>query len=166
MNAEVNAIAVFNPKLSPIEGYVKFHQCNYHNQAIVEFILKGFPRNSTHACHIHKYGITSLTDPCGSTCDHYNPYNKLHGSQSLYGTDRHAGDLTNNLKSDSNGDVKFMYIDPLIDVKNILGRSIVIHSGIDDLGVNRDFDKGSATTGNAGGRIACSVIGLDGGKCS
>lgn len=165
MAEEIDAVAVFHPKLSSIQGYVKFHKCNNHKHTIVQFILKGFPSKSVHAVHIHKYGITSLSDPCGSTCDHYNPFNTLHGSQVLYGNDRHAGDLINNLKSDENGEFNYSYEDPLINVRDILGRSVVIHSGVDDLGVNRDFDKGSATTGNAGGRIACAVIGLDGGKC-
>jgi|UniRef100_A0A6C0KQW5 Cu/Zn superoxide dismutase len=166
MVQQLNAIAVFSPKCSPISGYVKFHQCNTHQNALVQFSLKGLPSNSVLGCHIHKYGITSLTDPCGSTCDHYNPFNTLHGSQKLYGNDRHAGDLINNIQSDSNGEFNFSYEDPLLfNIKDILGRSVVIHSGIDDLGINRTFDKGSATTGNAGGRIACSVIGLNGGAC-
>lgn len=58
-----------------------------------------------------------------------------------------------------NGNFKFVYQDDLIVVDDILGRSVVIHSGIDDLGLNRNSDEGSATTGNAGGRIACAVIG-------
>lgn len=162
----MDAIALFNPKLSSIHGVVKFHQCSVHEKTIVTFSLKGFPKNSTHACHIHKYGITSFTDPCGSTCEHYNPNGTLHGSRNIHGDDRHVGDLTNNLKSDNEGTVKFSYTDNLIQVPDILGRSVVVHSGVDDLGLFRDYDKGSATTGNAGGRIACAVIGLDGGKCS
>lgn len=161
----MDAVAVFNPKLSPIFGTVKFHQCHIHRQTVVSFSLQGLPKNSTHACHIHKYGITSLSDPCGSTCDHYNPHNTLHGNMNIHGKDRHAGDLMNNFQSDNDGVVSFSYVDDLINVYDILGRSVVIHSGVDDLGIHRDYDKGSATTGNAGGRITCAVIGLDGGKC-
>jgi len=157
----MNAIAVFNPKLSRISGFVKFHQCSKHSKTIVQFSFSGFPRNSIHAIHIHKNGITNNEAPCESTCEHYNPHNKLHGNKTLHGKNRHVGDLINNLHSDMNGNFNYMYEDDLIDVKDILGRSVVIHSGIDDLGENRDTDKGSATTGNAGGRIACSVIGID-----
>jgi copper chaperone for superoxide dismutase len=156
----MDAIAVFNPKVcSNISGFVKFHTCKLHRKTIVEFNLQNLPKNSINAVHIHKKGITSLSDPCGSTCEHYNPNNTLHGSQKIHGLNRHAGDLINNMYSDKNGNFNFVYEDELINVRDILGRSVVIHSGIDDLGVNRDSDKGSATTGNAGGRIACTVIG-------
>ena len=155
----MDAIAVFSPKLSDISGYVKFHQCPEHRHAVVEFNLSGFPRNSIHAVHIHKKGITNLDKPCESTCEHYNPHNKLHGNKDIHGKNRHVGDLINNLHSDMNGNFKFVYQDDLIVVDEIFGRSVVIHSGIDDLGSNRNSDEGSATTGNAGGRIACAVIG-------
>lgn len=157
----MDAIAIFNPKLSSISGFVKFHQCEEHKTAIVQFSLSGFPRHSIHAIHIHKKGITSIENACESTCEHYNPHNKLHGSIELHGKNRHVGDLINNLHSDMNGNFNYMYEDDLIQVKDILGRSVVIHSGIDDLGENRLKDKGSATTGNAGGRIACAVIGIN-----
>lgn len=157
----MDAIAVFNPKLSAISGYVKFHQCVYHNNAVVEFNLSGFAKNSVHAIHIHKKGITSLDKPCESTCEHYNPHNKLHGNKDLHGKNRHVGDLINNLQSDSSGNFKYTYEDDLIEVADILGRSVVIHSGVDDLGIYRNKDEGSATTGNAGGRIACAVIGIN-----
>ena len=39
---------------------------------------------------------------------------------------------------------------------SILGRSIVVHAGEDDLG--RGGDAGSMTTGNAGARLGCGVI--------
>ena len=161
----MNAIAVFNPKLSPIYGTVKFHQCQKHKITLVEFNLRGIIPKKTHGIHIHRLGITSLENPCGSTCDHYNPFNTLHGSMQLYGNDRHAGDLINNFTGDNQGNFNYTYEDPLISVSDILGRSVVIHTGIDELGINRDFDKGSATTGNAGERLACAVIGLNGDKC-
>jgi Cu-Zn family superoxide dismutase len=168
----LNAVAVFKENSieksaeSKIKGTVKFHQCKSHPQTIVEFELSGFKPNKTHAIHIHKFGILSVENSCDSTCDHYNPYNKLHGSIELYGKDRHVGDLINNLSSDSKGNFHFSYIDDLIEVSDIIGRSVVIHGGTDDLGQFRnDFSnpklqKGSATTGNAGSRIACSVIGI------
>ena len=162
----MNAIAVFNPRLSPISGFVKFHQCPVHKTSVISFSLQGLPKNSVHGVHIHKYGITSLSDPCGSTCDHYNPHNKLHGSMLLYGNDRHAGDLCNNVKSDDQGNVEYVYEDPLVKVKDILGRSVVLHMDKDDLGAFRDVNEGSATTGNAGARIACAVIGIDGKSCA
>lgn len=159
----VNAIAVFN---SSIKGTVSFHQCDKHFNTIVSFDLYGLPPNSQHGIHIHRYGILTVENACDSTCEHYNPTGEMHGSMELYGNKRHAGDLINNLKSDSKGAFKYNYEDPLLNAHDIIGRSVVIHSGIDDLGrwrndySNSERQKGSATTGNAGSRIACSVIGL------
>lgn len=39
----------------------------------------------------------------------------------------------------------------------IAGRAIVVHEGEDDLG--QGGDEGSMTTGNAGGRLVCGIIG-------
>jgi Cu/Zn superoxide dismutase len=84
----------------------------------------------------------------------------------LYGNSRHAGDLINNLVTNSLGEFTYTYEDPMINVHDIIGRSIVIHSGVDDMGrwrndySNPERQKGSSTTGNSGSRIACSVIGL------
>jgi Cu-Zn family superoxide dismutase len=41
---------------------------------------------------------------------------------------------------------------------SILGRTVVIHADPDDLG--RGGHELSKTTGNAGGRLACGVIGI------
>lgn len=41
---------------------------------------------------------------------------------------------------------------------SVIGRSCVCHADVDDLGLGGH--ELSATTGNAGGRVACGVIGL------
>ena len=41
---------------------------------------------------------------------------------------------------------------------SIVGRAIVVHADVDDLGVGGH--ELSKTTGNAGGRIGCAVIGM------
>ena len=161
------AIAVFRPGENPITGLVHFHNCvQKHPVTRVTINLKGFQANSTHAIHIHKCGIKSLENACDSACDHYNPTNELHGNIGLFGSRRHAGDLVNNITANERGEVMFMYDDPMLtDVQDLYGRTIVIHAGIDDLGIFRnDFSdperqKLSATTGNSGKRIACAVIG-------
>ena len=43
---------------------------------------------------------------------------------------------------------------------SVVGRSCVTHAGVDDLG--QGGHELSSTTGNAGGRLACGVIGLSG----
>jgi len=154
-----NAIATITSQT--VNGYVFFHQCNSASPVSVAFRLTG-PRNQTHAIHIHEYG--DLRRGCDSLGPHFNPTNTTHGSF-LYNMPRHAGDLINNLTFDNNGNFKDEYEDSSISLYNyskcILGRSIVIHEGVDDLGLGQGKAREeSLKTGNAGKRIACAVIGL------
>ena len=59
----------------------------------------------------------------------------------------------------SNGVVNVKYVDPFLKLSgknHVYGRSVVIHSGEDDLGLGGN--KESLITGNAGGRVACAII--------
>ena len=60
---------------------------------------------------------------CGTCGGHYNPHNKKHGALGLT-SERHVGDLVNNITSDSNGQVLQTYIFSDIDITIILGRSV------------------------------------------
>jgi Cu-Zn family superoxide dismutase len=125
------------------------------NGTLVSFHLSGFGPNQTHAVHVHEFG--DMGQGCKSLGGHWNPTNRQHGNHSLDGDDRHAGDMCNEIHSNKYGVVKHKYVDHLIHVDDILGRSVVIHSGRDDLG--RGGDAESLISGNAGSRIACAVIG-------
>jgi Cu-Zn family superoxide dismutase len=46
----------------------------------------------------------------------------------------------------------------LIGATSVIGRSVVVHADVDDLG--KGGHELSLTTGNAGARVACGVIGI------
>ena len=73
---------------------------------------------------------------------------------------RHVGDL-GNIVADESGKASFSFSDShlsLFGVHSIVGRSVVVHAEEDDLGRGGHDD--SKTTGHAGARVACGVIGL------
>ena len=92
-------------------------------------------------------------------CAHFNPYNQTHGGRD--DLVRHVGDL-GNLIADSQGKVITEFTDHMIklrgDKANIIGRGLIIHADPDDCGKGTFPD--SKTTGHAGKRIACSIIGI------
>jgi len=76
-------------------------------------------------------------------------------------TVRHVGDL-GNVQANAEGEATINITDSIISLTgthSILGRSIVIHSGEDDLG--KGDSPLSSTTGNSGDRLACGVIGIE-----
>ena len=142
----MKAIAVFQEKLKG--NYIEFIQGDQTNAVTVKGYIQGLSPGD-HGFHIHEYG--DLTDKecmgCGS---HFNPFNKSHGG--LRSANSHAGDLGNI----QNGDVHFRTdkISLFPGKKCVIGRSLIIHSGQDDLGMSGD------PTGLAGSRIDCAVIGF------
>ncbi|XP_027353026.1 superoxide dismutase [Cu-Zn] [Abrus precatorius] len=109
-----------------------------------------------HGFHVHALGDT--TNGCLSTGAHFNPFGKEHGAPE--DENRHAGDL-GNVNVGDDGTVSFSTTDkqiPLTGPNSIVGRAIVVHADPDDLG--KGGHELSKTTGNAGGRVACGVIGL------
>jgi Cu-Zn family superoxide dismutase len=91
-------------------------------------------------------------------CAHFNPYGKQHGGP--LSKERHVGDL-GNLEADARGVARGIMVDDCIKLRgtkaNIIGRGLIIHADEDDLGLGGEKD--SLTTGHAGKRIACAVIG-------
>ena len=150
----ISAIVCFNEK--KIQGTIEFYENVKDNTVTIKINLTGFKKNSTHAMHVHEKG--NLSNNCMGACGHFNPYNKNHGN--INSKERHVGDL-GNIKSDEHGNVVMILTDKLIKLRgtkcNIIGRSVVIHENEDDLGLGGHDD--SLTTGHAGGRIACAVIG-------
>jgi len=151
------AIAIFND--DQIKGSVVFHQCEGERATKVTFDLHGLEPNRKRAIHIHTYG--DMSNGCKSLGGHWNPSGNTHGTIHIKGMERHAGDLINNFITDQYGRFNYSYVDNMIRVKgpqSIVGRSVVIHDGADDLGLGNNPE--SLITGNAGNRFACAVIGL------
>eukprot|EP00249_Psilotum_nudum_P006549 c19871_g1_i1 orf=802-1455(-) len=109
-----------------------------------------------HGFHLHEYGDT--TNGCLSTGAHFNPKAMTHGAPE--DPVRHAGDL-GNVVAGPDGVAEVTIIDSQISLSgpdSIIGRAFVVHELEDDLG--KGGHELSLTTGNAGGRLACGVVGL------
>ncbi|XLS44589.1 hypothetical protein HN51_001454 [Arachis hypogaea] len=89
---------------------------------------------------------------------HFHPNKMKHGAPG----DQicHAGDL-GNIVANAYGVAEATIVDnqiPLIGPNLVVGRALVVHELEDDLG--KGGKELSLSTGNAGGRLACGVVGL------
>lgn len=109
-----------------------------------------------HGFHLHEFGDT--TNGCMSTGPHFNPKGLTHGAPE--DEVRHAGDL-GNIIANAVGVAEATIVDtqiPLSGPNAVIGRALVVHELEDDLG--KGGHELSLSTGNAGGRLACGVLGL------
>ena len=107
-----------------------------------------------HGFHIHEAG--DLSGNCAGAGGHFNPFGNNHGAPGV--VDRHVGDL-GNVAADEDRNTVVRIEDHLVKLSgetSVLNRAIVIHEGVDDLGLGGEED--SMTTGHAGPRAACCVI--------
>jgi Cu-Zn family superoxide dismutase len=104
-----------------------------------------------HGFHIHEFGDCS--DPkAASAGGHFNPAHKQHGAPDS--SERHAGDL-GNIEADASGKAHLEMTDSVMKLNgadSIIGHAVIVHEKADDLKTQ--------PTGDAGGRIACGVIGI------
>ncbi|MEW7291443.1 superoxide dismutase family protein [Aquimarina sp. 2304DJ70-9] len=106
-----------------------------------------------HAIHIHEKSDCSSADG-KSTGGHWNPTMEAHGK---WGAKEgfHKGDI-GNLKADAEGNASITFatnewcIGCDDEKKNIVGRAIIVHQGVDDFTTQ--------PTGAAGGRVSCGGI--------
>jgi len=144
------AVAVLHPTAgSKCHGAVRFTQEGDSVKVVAD--IEGLNPGQKHAFHIHQFGDCTSSDGM-SAGGHYNPESHQHALPDK--ETRHAGDL-GNLTADNEGKAHYE-----ITVKNItiagmknpvIGRGVIVHAKVDD---------GSQPVGNAGGRIACGVIGV------
>ena len=106
-----------------------------------------------HAIHLHETADCSAADGTSSG-GHWNPTNQPHGK---WGSAEgyHKGDI-GNIKADANGNgtIEMSTDEWCIGCgdsnKDIIGKAIIVHEGIDDFKTQ--------PTGDAGGRVSCGGI--------
>ena len=128
------------PDAPQLRGYALFYQ--KHNYVLIEVHVTGLPAgNSSGFFGLHIHEGESCGGPVfAETGNHYNPSAVQHPG--------HAGDLPPLLLC--NGGAWMSVRTDRFRAQDIIGRTVVIHSGPDDFRTQ--------PAGNAGTKIACGVI--------
>ncbi|WP_127141554.1 superoxide dismutase family protein [Flagellimonas marinaquae] len=150
MDPEVITFSMEPKSDSNVSGEVVFTQDE--GQVIMRATFLGLDEGE-HAIHLHEKADCSSPDG-KSTGGHWNPTFEQHGkwgSEDGY----HKGDIGNfTADADGNGTVEFTTDEWCIgcgdDTKDILGKAVIVHQGVDDYT--------SQPSGAAGARIACTGI--------
>ncbi|KAH8394621.1 hypothetical protein KR222_000297, partial [Zaprionus bogoriensis] len=138
---------------TPVQGAVRFTTIGSQQAGVVvDGVVDGL-EPGLHGFHIHESG--DVSQGCASVGAHYNPRESHHGSPEADASQRHAGDL-GNIRADETGRATFRFVDPALDIWDIIGRAVVITSHADDLGGGGNAQ--SLIDGNSGDRIACGII--------
>lgn len=140
---------------SGVRGSVKFVQKEDGHAPVRVIVRVTGLAPGKHGFHVHALG--DLTHGCSSAGGHFNPHSQPHGGPG--DAARHVGDL-GNLTAGPDGAASVEFEDGLISLEgahSVIGRTLIIHADEDDLG--RGGAPDSLTTGHAGARIACAVIG-------
>ncbi|MBR1731936.1 MAG: superoxide dismutase family protein [Ruminococcus sp.] len=140
-NMKPNARAVIkgSDDFSEIRGEVLFYQLK--RAVLISAKVSGLPQNDTgfYGFHIHE-GSSCEGKGFPNTGSHFNPDNNPHP--------RHAGDLPPLLSFGGNA---FLQVKTnRFNVRDIIGKTVIIHGGTDDFRTQ--------PSGDAGEKIACGVI--------
>lgn len=154
--ADRSATATLEAKSgSSVSGTVRFTEVvvDGHPGVHVTVSARNIPQG-LHGFHVHEFGDCSAPD-ASSAGGHFNPTGQAHGAPNE--SPSHAGDF-GNVRADDDDRVSVTYLMHNVTLgdgpNSILGKAIVLHANRDDLV--------SQPTGDAGGRIACGIIRLDG----
>lgn len=143
------AVCVMYPtEGSEVTGTVTFTRDGSSIRIVAE--LEGLAPGD-HGFHIHEFGDCSAPDAT-SAGSHFNPGESDHGGP--HDEVRHVGDL-GNIEAAEDGSAYLELVDSMITFSgpnSIIGKSMIVHEKADDLK--------SQPTGDAGGRLACGVIGV------
>jgi len=123
-----------------LSGAVQF--CQMDRGVLVTAHVSGLPRENESgffALHIHE-GTSCAGNGFDQTLTHYDPTGAPHPG--------HAGDLPPLLSN--GGEAYLSVLTDRFRLSDVVGRTVVIHSGPDDFS--------SQPAGNAGSKIACGVI--------
>lgn len=105
----------------------------------------------THGFHVHEFGDCSAPDAT-SAGSHWNPSGAPHAGPKDKA--RHVGDL-GNVEAGADGAATLEWTDTVLSLDGahgVVGRAVIVHAKADDLKTQ--------PTGDAGGRLACGVIGI------
>ena len=143
------AVAVLHPaKDGAVSGTLTFVRAG--GAMKVSGRISGLAPGS-HGFHVHEFGDCSAAD-FSSAGGHYNPTGHQHAGAAV--PRRHIGDL-GNIEAGADGVANVDYTDSRLRLEGthgILGRGLIVHANPDALKTQ--------PTGNAGGRVACAVIGV------
>ena len=143
------AVAVFRTK--EIEGEVVASDDRRGIKIVATFTK--LPKGK-HGFHIHRAGDLR-GEGCQGLCEHYDIGHHEHGGAPNSKEERHTGDLGNiELTEDV---CKYEYFLPNVSIRDLWGRSIIVHEDEDDLGKGPFED--SKITGHAGKRMGCAIFG-------
>lgn len=152
MNEEETVVKfMLEPKSdSNVKGEVTFTEDDGEVSMIA--VLSGLTEGE-HAIHIHQTADCTAADG-SSAGGHWNPTNEPHGK---WGASEgyHKGDIGNfTADADGNAKVEFSTEEWCIgcddENKNILGKGVIVHQGVDDYT--------SQPSGAAGARVSCAGI--------
>jgi superoxide dismutase, Cu-Zn family len=148
-SALANIQKVYND--TAVSGTATFSQINNGDVTLTLDITVPSRANKSVAVHLH------MMNDCGGNANnamgHWNPTNTNHGK---FGTGSfHLGDI-GNIDLDKLGHATYVMttnawnINGTDTLRNVVGRSIIIHSGVDDYTTQ--------PSGNSGNRIGCGGI--------
>ena len=151
MNTMATAVIKGGPFAPSIKGMVYFVDVPYGTNVCVT--VWGLPefkpatanekQIGPHGFHIHEFGnceVGDVNDPFKSAGSHWNPTKQPHGN--------HAGDFP--VLFSNHGIAMMCFFTDKFKVKDVIGKSVVIHESPDDYKTQ--------PAGDSGRRLACGVI--------
>ncbi|KAG8293877.1 copper chaperone for superoxide dismutase [Homalodisca vitripennis] len=134
-----------------VKGVVRLVQLD-NDHCVIDGTIDGLSPGR-HGLHIHECG--DISQGCGSVGEHFSLQNTRHGGPDDDPQNRHTGDL-GNIEADESGRATFRLVDKVLKVWDVIGRSVVVTEGADDLG--KGNSPNSLKDGNSGERLSCGII--------